>query len=57
MRLVDAIIFLWFVYILQLEMTFKEVSGDVPLLESDWKISERRDQQVEGISYRGILNS
>ena len=28
--------FLWCAYILQLEMTFKEGSGNVPLLESDW---------------------
>ena len=34
--LMDAIIFLWFVYILPLEMTLEEGSGNVPLLESNW---------------------
>ena len=35
--LVDVIIsFVWFVYILPLEMTLKKGSGNVPLLESDW---------------------
>ena len=31
-------IFLWFVYILLLEMTLKEGAENVPLLESDWSI-------------------
>ena len=36
MRLVMTLFFLWFVYILPLEMTLKEGSGNVPLLDSDW---------------------